>query len=191
MDHSAILLSHACINRGVQPEELVRHSDNGGPMKGGHDAVDLTQSRGGIPSFSRLNVSNDNLYSESLFWTIEYRPEFPSIPFESIEHAQSWIEGWIFGYNTQHMHRSIPFVTPDDRHHGREQYILANRQKVCAKGQRRNPKRWSKEIRNWNPVERCLVESRNKGPGQPRAPLEKGSFSYASGDNYLDARCSW
>ena len=156
MDHSAMLLAHACMIHGVQPEELVLHSDNGGPMKGATMLATL-HKLGVIPSFSRPSVSNDNPYSESLFRTMKYRPEYPSKPFENIDQAQSWVDGFVFWYNTQHLHSSIRFVTPDDRHYGREQHILANRKKVYQKARSRNPDRWSKQIRNWNPVDQVWL----------------------------------
>lgn len=152
MEHSAMLVAQACAFHGVQPEELVLHSDNGGPMKGATMLATL-HNLGVTPSFSRPSVSNDNPYSESLFRTMKYRPEYPARPFATIEQAQSWIDQFVFWYNTRHLHSSIRFITPDDRHYGREQAILANRQKVYAEAKCRNPKRWSKEIRNWSPVE--------------------------------------
>ena len=151
MEHSSILLAHACRIYDVQSEELVLHSDNGGPMKGATMLATL-HKLGVIPSFSRPRVSNDNPYSESLFRTMKYRPEYPAKPFENIEQAQSWVDGFVFWYNTQHLHSSICFVTPDDRHFGREEHILNNRRNVYEKARRRNPNRWSKKIRNWNPV---------------------------------------
>ena len=164
MDHSAMLSAHACMTHGVQPEELVLHSDNGGPLKGATMLVTLHRL-GVIPSFSRPSVSNDNPYSESLFRTMKYRPEYPSKPFENIEQAQSWVDGFVFWYNTQHLHSSIRYVTPDDRHFGREEHILANRRKVYEKAQSRNPNRWSKNIRNWNPVSMVRLNPEKKdGP---------------------------
>jgi transposase InsO family protein len=152
MDHSAMLVAQACAFHGVQPEKLVLHSDNGGPMKGATMLATL-HNLGVTPSFSRPSVSNDNPYSEALFRTMKYRPEYPARPFESVEQAQSWVDTFVFWYNTRHLHSAIRFVTPDDRHYGREPSILANRQKVYAKARRRNPKRWSKQLRNWQPVE--------------------------------------
>lgn len=152
MDHSAMLLARSCARHGVAPEALVLHSDNGGPMKGATMLATL-HKLGVIPSFSRPSVSNDNPYSESLFRTMKYRPEYPSRPFETIDQAQSWIDEFVFWYNTRHLHSSIRFVTPDDRHYAREQDILSNRSRVYERARRRNPKRWSNEIRNWNRVE--------------------------------------
>lgn len=174
MDHSAMLLAHACMIHGVQPEELVLHSDNGGPMKGATMLATL-HNLGVIPSFSRPSVSNDNPYSESLFRTMKYRPEYPSRPFESIEQAQSWIDEFVFWYNTRHLHSSIRFITPDDRHYGREQSILAIRRKVYEKAQSRNPKRWSKEIRNWNPVELVCLNPEKKDQASPVHHLKKAA----------------
>ena len=156
MDHSSMLLAHACMIHGVKPEELVLHSDNGGPMKGATMLATL-HNLGVIPSFSRPSVSNDNPYSESLFRTMKYRPEYPSKPFENIEQAQSWVDGFVFWYNTQHLHSSIRYITPDDRHFGQEECILANRKKVYEKARSRNPNRWSKNIRNWKPVFRVWL----------------------------------
>ena len=151
MDHSSRLMSKACLIHGVQPQELVLHSDNGGPMKGATMVATL-QKLGITPSFSRPCVSNDNPYSESLFRTMKYRPAFPSKPFENIQQAQAWVDEFVFWYNTQHLHSAIRFVTPDDRHFGGEKNLLVNRRKVYEKARFRNPNRWSKNTRNWNPV---------------------------------------
>ena len=161
MDHSSMLLAHACMVHGVQPEQLVLHSDNGAPMKGATMLATL-HKLGVVPSFSRPSVSNDNPYSESLFRTMKYRPEYPSKSFENIEQAQSWVDGFVFWYNTLHLHSSIRYVTPDDRHFGREEHILGNRRKVYEKARKRNPNRWSKNIRNWNPVHQVWLNPEKK-----------------------------
>jgi transposase InsO family protein len=70
---------------------------------------------------------------------MKYRPEYPSKPFDNIEQAQAWVDEFVFWYNTQHLHSSIRYVTPDDRHFGREEHILANRKKVYEKAQSRYP----------------------------------------------------
>ena len=174
MDHSSMLLAHACLVHCVQPEELVLHSDNGGPMKGATMLATL-QKLGVTPSFSRPSVSNDNPYSESLFRTMKYRPEYPSKPFENVEQAQSWVDGFVFWYNTQHLHSSIRFVTPDGRHFGREGHILTNRRKVYEKARGRNPNRWSKNIRNWNPVHKVWLNPGKKDETNQMHCLKKAA----------------
>lgn len=174
MEHSAMLLAHACIAHGVQPEELVLHSDNGGPMKGATMLATL-HHLGVIPSFSRPAVSNDNAYSESLFRTMKYRPEYPSKPFENLEQAQSWVDAFVFWYNTQHLHSSIRYVTPDDRHFGREKHILANRRKVYEKARSQNPNRWSKRVRNWNPVHKVWLNPEKSNQSSQTHQLKKAA----------------
>ena len=151
MDLAARLFTKACFVHGVTPEGLVLHSDNGGPMKGSTMQATL-QNLGVIPSFSRPMVSDDNPYSESLFRTMKYRPEYPSAAFETLEQAQQWVDQFVNWYNTCHLHSSIRFVTPDDRHYGREEAILENRRQVYERAYHRHPGRWSRNIRNWDPV---------------------------------------
>lgn len=151
MDHSSVLFAQACMKHGISPDQLILHSDNGGPMKGSTMLATL-HKLGVIPSFSRPSVSNDNPYSESLFRTMKYRPEYPSKPFPSMEDAQHWVDGFVHWYNTEHLHSSIRFVTPDDRHYGRENHILSERHCVYKKAKKRHPNRWSGETRNWEPI---------------------------------------
>ena len=147
----------------IDEEQLVLHSDNGGPMKGATMLATL-QKLGVMPSFSRPHVSDDNPYSEALFRTLKYRPEYPGKPFETPEAALAWVSVFVLWYNTEHLHSGIRFVTPDDRHFGRSETILANRRKVYEKAKRKNPERWSGETRNWAPVETVVLnpETRSK-----------------------------
>ena len=46
---------------------------------------------GVLRSFSRPRVSNDNPYSESLFRTVKYRPDYPRRPFRSKDEACLWV----------------------------------------------------------------------------------------------------
>jgi putative transposase len=153
---AARLFQRTCLAEGVNPEGLVLHSDNGGPMKGSTMLATL-QRLGVVPSFSRPAVSNDNPYSESLFRTLKYRPEYPRGPFASVEAARSWVAGFVRWYNTEHRHSAIRFVTPLDRHSGREAAVLAARQQTYQRARRRNPSRWSRGIRDWTPIREVLL----------------------------------
>jgi len=68
------MIHEACLRHGVDRDQLVIHSENGGPMKGATLLATL-QVLGIVPSFSRQQVSDDNPYSEALFHTLKYRPE--------------------------------------------------------------------------------------------------------------------
>ena len=144
------LFLELCLNHDLDPQGLVFHADNGGPMKGATLLATL-HSLGVVPSFSRPRVSNDNPYSESLFKTLKYQPHYPEGPFASIEHARAWVESFARWYNTHHLHSAIQYVTPDDRHYGRHLHILEQRHRLYQQARARNPQRWSRNTRNWKP----------------------------------------
>ena len=62
------------------------------------------------------------------------------------------IEVFVQWYNHVHHDSAIRFVTPDDRHTGREHAILANGQQVYSRAKARQPERWTKQTRNWSPI---------------------------------------
>ncbi len=88
---AAQMIHRACLHYGVDRDQLVIHSDNGGPTKGATLLATL-QVLGIVPSFSRPRVSDDNPYSEALFRTLKYRPEYPGRPFEGLQEAQGWVQ---------------------------------------------------------------------------------------------------
>ncbi len=148
---AADLMTDICRQENIQKNQVTLHSDNGSPMKGATLLATL-QELGIIPSLSRPSVSNDNPYSESIFRTLKYRPEYPEKSFESLFDARRWVQGFVDWYNQQHLHSSIKFVTPEQRHNGEDVAILAARDEVYRKARKRHPNRWSGDTRNWEPV---------------------------------------
>lgn len=148
---SSRLLAKICAREGIAADQVTLHSDNGGPMKGATMLVTM-QRLGVIPSFSRPSVSNDNPYSESMFKTLKYCPQFPSKRFESLEAARDWVKGFVIWYNTEHLHSGISFVTPESRHAGLDLKILSEREKIYSDAKRKNPARWSGATRNWRQI---------------------------------------
>ena len=150
-DLAGALITEASLREGVDPEKLILHSDNGGPMKGATMLATL-QWLGIVPSFSRPKVSDDNAYSEALFRTLKYRPEYPSVPFESLESARNWVGRFVRWYNHEHRNSGIKFVPPVSRHCGEEEAILLRRKEAYEEARKKNPNRWSGQIRNWNRI---------------------------------------
>ena len=111
-------------------------------------------------------MSDDNPFSESLFRTLKYRPGYPSQPFTSEQDAQRWVDGFVQWYNTDHLHSEIRFVTPDDRHYGREEAILNKRKEVYDQARQKNPNRWTGQTRNWEPVEIVRLNPEKKRPSE-------------------------
>jgi len=153
---AADVLEAACLNEKIQKESLILHSDNGSPMKGATLLVTL-QRLGVIPSYSRPGVSNDNPYSEALFKTLKYSPKYPERPFDSLNEAREWVAFFVKWYNEDHLHSGIKFTTPNQRHKGLDVNILANRNQVYLEAKRKNPLRWSRSTRNWEPIKSVLL----------------------------------
>lgn len=167
---SAVLLQRIYNSEKVFGKPLVLHSDNGGPMRG-QTIMGMLQTLGIIPSRSRPYVSNDNPYSESLFRTLKYCPEFPrSGIFKNITAARQWVAEFVQWYNCEHYHSALKFVTPEEMHTGQAGQVLENRIVVYKEARTKNPQRWRRCLRDWsipesvwlNPPKCKLSESHNK-----------------------------
>lgn len=146
---AANLLRAMCAEHQLEQLEMVLHSDNGPAMKG--STMLATMRWLGIrASFSRPGVSDDNAHVEALFRTLKYRPCYPVRGFDNIEQARAWVADFVRWYNFEHLHSAIGFVTPDDRHHGRDIAVLERRKAVYEAAKQRNPRRWTRSIRRWH-----------------------------------------
>jgi putative transposase len=147
-ERAAELLEDICRRQGINPNQVTVHSDNGGPMKG--ETMLATMQRLGVAhSRSRAAVSNDNPYSESLFKTLKYRPQFPLKPFADLLQARRWVAEFVAWYNEEHRHSAIRFVTPAQRHAQVDEKMLQARTEVYEAARQKNPARWSAQTRNW------------------------------------------
>lgn len=161
---AADLIKDICLKEEINKDELTLHSDNGSPMKGA-TMLSTLQDLGVMPSFSRPSVSNDNPYSESLFKTLKYCPEYPEEAFEDLSSARLWVETFVQWYNSEHMHSGIKYVTPDQRHNKQDRELLEKRVLVYQAAQNRNPERWSRGTRNWDMIEKVYLN-----PGKSETP---------------------
>ncbi len=160
-EHAADLACKAVWAEGCLTRPLVLHADNGSPMKGATMKATL-ERLGVIASYSRPRVSDDNPFSEALFRTCKYRPDWPTSGFASKADAQRWVASFVSWYNTEHRHSAIRFVTPIARHTGQERDLLDRRTHLYTEARAANPTRWSRQIRNWSPVgDVCLNPERD------------------------------
>ena len=150
-DLAGELMHRAVIAERCLRTPLVLHADNGSPMKS-YTLQSKLADLGITPSHSRPRVSNDNAYSESLFRTLKYCPQWPTQGFATIESAREWVKDFVEWYNHHHCHSRIKFVTPAQRHQGQDQAILEKRKAVYELAKARHPQRWSGDTRNWDPV---------------------------------------
>ena len=129
----------------------ILHGDNGATLKA-TTVLMMLHWLGVKPSYSRPRVSDDNAFSESLFRTAKYRPEFPVKGFVDLDGARAWATQFVRWYNVDHRHSGIRYVSPAQRHAGEDTAILAARHALYAQARERNPARWSRSTRNWAPV---------------------------------------
>jgi hypothetical protein len=97
-------------------------------------------------------TAHSNAYAESLFRTAKYRPEFPAKGFANLDEARAWATEFVRWYNVEHHHSGIRYVSPAERHDGRDVAILAARHALYQEARKRNPARWSGDTRDWSPV---------------------------------------
>ena len=157
---AADLMTDICRGEGIKPDQVTLHSDNGGAMRGVALVATLGKL-GVIPSFSRPGVSSDNAYSESLFKTMKYVPYYPDKHFEDITQARGWVEKFVRWYNEEHLHSSIKFVTPAQRHEGVDKEILSRRDELYKQAREKNPSRWSGKTRDWSEIREVRLNPDN------------------------------
>jgi transposase InsO family protein len=152
---AANLVSRACLRERISKgrrQPLILHADNGNAMRAATLESRL-EELGVLWSFSRPRVSNDNPYSESLFRTAKYRPDYPNRPFASQEEACLWVASFVDWYNHRHRHSGIKFVTPHQRHNGEAMEICRHRAVVYERASQQNQRRWSRSTRCWRQPE--------------------------------------
>jgi putative transposase len=94
----ARVLVEQCVQREcIDRDQLTLHQDRGAPMRS-KTLAELLVDLGVDASFSRPHTSNDNPYSESLFKTTKYAPDFPDC-FTGIDHGRDVITPFFQHYN--------------------------------------------------------------------------------------------
>lgn len=147
-EQAAALMQRSVMREGCWRQPLVLHADNGAAMKSQTLQMKLHELNI-TPSHSRPRVSNDNAYSESLFRTLKYVPQWPSSGFRTLSEARQWVDKFTRWYNEEHRHSGIRYVTPGQRHRGEDNALLKQRDDLYRTAQKAHPERWSGKTRNW------------------------------------------
>lgn len=145
---AAELLQKSVLREGGSMAGLILHSDNGSPMKASSMRAKLVELKV-TSSHSRPHTSNDNPFSESLFKTLKYCPEYPDGGFATIEEARQWVHDFVKAYNNEHKHSGIAYVTPALRHSGEDVEVLRKRKAVYLAAREKTPSRWSGDIKRF------------------------------------------
>jgi transposase InsO family protein len=155
-------------SRQCHQAPLILHADNGNAMRGATLESQL-EEMGVLRSFSRPRVSNDNPYSESLFRTVKYRPDYPRRLFTFKHEGIEWVATFVDWYNHRHRHSGIKFVTPHQPQSGAATAICKQRAEVYETARQANPTRWSRSTRCWRQPDKVWI---NKSIEEPNPILE-------------------
>ena len=134
------LIGESCEKEGIEPGQLIIHSDRGSPMKAkttGQFLADL----GVTKSHSRPHVSDDNPFSESQYKTMKYRPGFPD-RFGCQQDSLAWCRVFFSWYNQVHRHSGIAMLTPEAVHRGQAEAVLGQRHQVALAAYQTHPERF-------------------------------------------------
>ena len=136
------LFEEAIPRYGIAPETLTVHHDRGAPMTS-HTFKDLLADLGVDQSMSRPRVSNDNAFSESLFRTTKYQPDYPG-RFVDIDAARGWFQEFFDWYNDSHHHDGLALFTPGQVFRGDVARVAAVRQAALDAAYAAHPERFVK-----------------------------------------------
>jgi putative transposase len=134
------LFLDAVEKHAVPPGQLTLHADRGPTMKAKATAF-LLADLGVTKSHSRPYTSNDNPFSESLFKTCKYQPQFPE-RFGSIQDAKAFCRRFFDWYNAEHHHLGIGLMTPNQVHFGLAEKVYAQRLDTLQNAFDANPNRF-------------------------------------------------
>jgi putative transposase len=134
------LIAESVEKHGILPGQVTLHSDRG-PSMTSKNVGQLLADLGITKTHSRPYTSNDNPFSEALFKTTKYRPEFPD-RFGSLRDAESYGQHFFPWYNTEHRHSGIAFLTPAQLHYAEAEQIIAGRAATLARAFDAHPNRF-------------------------------------------------
>jgi putative transposase len=165
------LVRETAAKEGIQPDELILHSDRGSPMTAGAMG-ELLAELGIAQSHSRPRVSNDNPFSEAQFKTLKYRPAYPG-RFRDLAHVTDWARSTFAWYNHEHYHTALALLTPAMVHAGQAEAVLADRQRTLDAAYAAHPERFP----HGRP--RCGHLPEQVWINQPAVALQAGSVPIA------------
>lgn len=135
-----VLFEETLLKHDVPAGQLTLHADRGGPMKA-KSTAQLMADLGVTKTHSRPHTSNDNPFSESVFKTLKYQPEFPK-NFGCSEDATLFCRHYFRWYNEDHHHSALGLMTPNQIHYGQADAICAARQLVLDGAFASHPERF-------------------------------------------------
>jgi len=171
-EHAAELVEKTAWREHLRHRPLILHADNGAAPTA-YTLKAKLEVLGICPSHSRPGVSDDNAHMEAWFRTAKYRPSYPRRGFADLQAARAWVLKLVRWYNDEHLHSAIGFISPGQRHAGAATQVLAARTSVYEAARVRNPRRWSRTVRQWNDPQHVWLNPAKDDP----SPIESAVAS--------------
>jgi putative transposase len=134
------LIEASCQKQNVDKNQLTLHADRG-PSMTSQTVAQLLARLSITKSHSRPYTSDDNPFSEAMFKTLKYRPDFPE-RFGGIEDAIAFGRSFFPWYNKEHRHAGIGFLTPEVVHYRLSADVLAARAAALRQAFAAHPNRF-------------------------------------------------
>lgn len=122
----------ALLTEGLTAQAMPFSLSDRGPQMRSRSTREFFQDLGVAQLFARPRTPNDNAHTESLFATVKTAPAYPGV-FPTLETARAYFQRFFAWYNGEHLHTRIGMVTPNQKHSGEWQQILAEREVIKAK----------------------------------------------------------
>jgi putative transposase len=145
------LSAEGLLDRLGRPINLTARNDNGSPMKA-KSMRQFFRDLGIVQEFTRGATPTDNAITERCFKTVKYEKLY----LEDLENplvAMQLTDDFIRYYNEERLHQGIGFVTPLEKHTGKDVEILTRRKEALAKA------RQNRLDSNRHPVELNQVQA--------------------------------
>ena len=110
-----------------QVEQIILHNDRGVQMKA-KGFKKMLKDLGMEQKFSRPRTPNDNPFIEAAFSIVKGSSTYPQV-FIDDEKAREYFTSYFNYYNTERLHGGIEHVTPEQKHTGLAEKIIAARKK--------------------------------------------------------------
>lgn len=148
--HAINMWKQALEDQSISGSGLINHKDNGSIMTA-DEMIKFVHDAKMIDSYSRAGVSDDNPFSEALFRTIKYFRDFPG-SFGNLAGGRNYFSKYFPDYNDEFRHSGIQFLSPSERHHGQEQKILDQRNRIVEMTYNKSSHRYSGKPQHFKPI---------------------------------------
>ncbi|TLU81791.1 MAG: transposase [Chlorobium sp.] len=100
--------------------------------------------------------------ASSVSGEVHSRVNYPG-RFEDLNEARLWMAAFVHWYNTEHLHSSLGYVTPEQMRSGQAEAIFEQRNRTMRHAQATHPERWgSRPVKHWKVLREVVLNPDKK-----------------------------